>query len=37
MRSADAFETVVNVSGGAQLILVGDRQASLTGDWIFVG
>ena len=31
------FDTVINVTGGAQLILVGVSQASLTGDWIFVG
>jgi len=30
-------DTVINVTGGAQLILVGVSQASLTGDWIFVG
>ena len=30
-------DTVVSVTGGAQLILVGVSQASLTGDWIFVG
>jgi serralysin len=30
-------DVVINVTGGAQLILVGVSQASLTGDWIFVG
>jgi Ca2+-binding RTX toxin-like protein len=30
-------DTVINVTGGAQLILVGVSQSSLTGDWIFVG
>lgn len=30
-------DTVINVTGGAQLILVGVSQSGLTGDWIFVG
>ena len=31
------FDTVINVTGGAQLILMGVSASSLTGDWIFVG
>jgi glucose/arabinose dehydrogenase len=30
-------DTVVTVSGGAQVVLVGVSQTSLTGDWIFAG
>jgi serralysin len=30
-------DTVVNMNGGGQVILVGVSMTSLTGDWIFVG
>ncbi|MGA0606247.1 PQQ-dependent sugar dehydrogenase [Phenylobacterium sp. VNQ135] len=30
-------DTIVTVSGGAQVVLVGVQASSLTGDWIFVG
>lgn len=30
-------DTVIDIAGGARLILVGVAQASLTGDWITVG
>ena len=30
-------DTVISMTGGAQMILVGVQQSSLTGDWIFVG
>jgi len=30
-------DTVVTVSGGATVVLVGVQMSSLTGDWIFVG
>jgi Ca2+-binding RTX toxin-like protein len=30
-------DTVVNVTGGAQVVLVGVQMSTLTGNWIFVG